>query len=220
MNENVNKEQKKGCTRIAALCGKKYGLLTVIAFVKDTTPPIWRCLCACGKEAEIQASNIRSGHTKSCGCLRRVVTTKHGMANSPTYKSWQAMKSRCCNSNTPNYKYYGERGITIYLPWITSFEQFYVDMGKRPSSSYSLDRKDTDGDYTPDNCRWATASEQQLNKRRFISPKTRKYGKLSMPEIAAQAGCSLSTLERHLSGKRISPKFGAVIDKVLAEVSS
>ena len=212
---NTNKKKIKNHPRIFDLRGEKYGLLVVIAFIKSTKYVIWECLCGCGKTVEVTTAHLRSGTTKSCGCLRKVSSIKHGMAKSPIYLSWQAMKSRCYNSNTPNYKYYGGRGITIHPSWIDSFEQFYTDMGERPSTEYSLDRKDTNGNYEPSNCKWSTASEQQRNKRTFISPKARKYGKLSMPEIANQVGCSLSTLERHASGKLKSVKFGAAIDEVL-----
>ena len=96
----------------------------------------------------------------------------HGMKHEPEYSIWKGMKERCLNKKGKSYKEYGGRGIIICKQWINSFLQFYKDMGKRPDKDLQIDRINNDGNYEPDNCRWATRSQQALNrrKRRYINP--------------------------------------------------
>ena len=89
------------------------------------------------------------------------------MINGAEYKSWQSMKARCLNKNNPKYKIYGGRGITICKRWLDSFEKFYADMGKR-SKGKTLDRRNNNGNYCPENCRWASVKEQGRNKRNNV----------------------------------------------------
>lgn len=94
--------------------------------------------------------------------------SKHGLRYTPEYTAWDHMKRRCYNPKTNNYSAYGGRGIKVCEEWLSSFESFYNDMGKKPSSKHSLDRIDNDGNYEPKNCWWATAVEQTRNTRRNV----------------------------------------------------
>lgn len=91
----------------------------------------------------------------------------HGMSNEPEYDVWSKMKSRCLNIKDKDYPQWGGRGIEVCDEWVNSFVNFYRDMGKRPTDKHSLDRTNNDGNYEPSNCRWATPSQQQSNKRLY-----------------------------------------------------
>lgn len=125
------------------------------------------CICDCGKETIVAVGHLRSGHTKSCGCL----PFKHNMRYSKEYKAYHLIISRCYNKNDTNFNNYGGRGIKVCDRWLDGFINFYEDMGKKPSNDYSIDRyPNNDGNYEPNNCRWANRHEQSRNKRtnRFI----------------------------------------------------
>lgn len=130
---------------------------------------LWECICDCGAKTIVQNCNLKSGHTKSCGCLAREITSlsnrTHGYTiggQTPEYKIWVGIIKRCTNPNTKRWHRYGGRGITICERW-RSFENFLTDMGTRPSNKHSIDRINNDGNYEPSNCRWATAKEQGAN---------------------------------------------------------
>lgn len=148
----------------------KYNKLTFIetAGVNKDNRTLWKCLCDCGNEKVALGSQIKSGGTKSCGCLKRAGNVKtHGHRPrgkvTPTYAAWCNMRRRCRAVNEAAYVNYGGRGID-YCPRWDKFEAFLSDMGER-KEGLSLDRIDNDGNYEPGNCRWATRKEQSLNKR-------------------------------------------------------
>ncbi len=131
---------------------------------------LWECLCECGNTTKATSWDLRSGHTKSCGCLRKELNAMAGFIDgrmkSDTWKTWRAMKVRCLYPSNPSYKNYGGRGIAICPRWL-DFKNFYEDMGERPEGM-TIDRINVNGNYEPDNCRWATRKQQQQNKRASV----------------------------------------------------
>ena len=160
---------------------------------------IWRFRCDCGYVIEVLASSVRRGNTKSCGCIRREggpKNRKHGMSSSNIYNAWHKMLMRCINPTLKAYPYYGGRGITICERW-HKFENFYADMGPRPSPQHSIERIDNDGNYCPENCKWITRAEQNANKRNNIVV---EWGgeKMCLAEAARRIGIGYTTLKRRI----------------------
>lgn len=155
-----------------AKSGEQNNRLTLVRLLeKQKGGYIWLASCECGGDACVTVQDFRSGHTKSCGCLHREVTsalrTTHGMSETGEFRAWCHALGRCNNPNNSKYPYYGARGITVCDRW-SLFENFYEDMGNRPSEDHSLDRIDVNGNYEPSNCRWATKFEQAQNKRNNV----------------------------------------------------
>lgn len=179
------------------MIGQKYNKLTVLSKVETNhNGYVYECLCDCGNKKVIEGKSIRSGLTKSCGCIRsQYVSTKnktHEKTNTGAYKSWRAMKTRCTNLNTPSYKNYGERGITICDRWL-NFENFYEDMGDRPEGK-TLERIDNSKGYSRENCKWASKKEQNRNTRQ-VKLLTYEGETLCMKEWAEKLSIPYSTLQ-------------------------
>lgn len=154
------------------LNNKKFGYLNVLGFL--TIDRKWECLCDCGNLTIVKSGHLLSGDIKSCGCLAKETlikrSTTHGKRHTKEYNIFHHIKGRCLVSTNTDYKNYGGRGIKICEQWLDKkegFLNFLNDMGNCPEN-FSIDRKDVNGDYTKDNCRWANRKTQNRNKRNNI----------------------------------------------------
>lgn len=149
--------------RLIGKTGDRYGLLVIQEYSRERRKYLMRC--DCGKNSFVRMSQLTSGKTKSCGCLRATVATKvktkHGMKHSRVYRVWNHIKNRCADQKNKNY---GAIGVMVCDRW-KKFENFYADMGEPPSKNHSIDRINPYGNYEPTNVRWATDVEQQRNRR-------------------------------------------------------
>lgn len=151
----------------AMLLGRRFGKLTVVERTGSNKRhnALWKCRCDCGNETLVSSPLLIKGRTKSCGCL---TVATHGESGSRTYRIWNHMKQRCSNPNTKQWMDYGGRGIRVCERW-EKYENFLADMGIAPPR-LTLERGNANGNYEPENCRWATYAEQSRNKRltRFV----------------------------------------------------
>lgn len=166
----------------ADLAGQVFGRLTAVE--RDHSrkgAAYWKCDCECGNDTTVSSASLRSGNTRSCGCLRREETiarsTTHGLKPrsviSPTYNSWTNMIRRATHEKDPRYPNWGGRGIKVCERWL-DYRNFLADMGERPPGT-TLDRIDNDGNYEKENCRWADALQQYQNTRLQRDPETGRF---------------------------------------------
>lgn len=157
------------------LTGQRFGRLLAISPVSPEmiSRTKWNCICDCGAHHQTQAWDLCNGATKSCGCLNldrtATMNRSHGKSNAPEYGNWCSMKDRCYNENKKHYAIYGGRGVTVCERWLKSFQHFLDDMGPKPSPTHTIDRyPNIDGNYEPENCRWADPTEQVMNRRNSV----------------------------------------------------
>jgi len=165
--------------KVNDLTGQKFGRLTAIKIIgldKIKRNKVWLCQCECGNTAQVKAVFLGNGTTKSCGCLSKetsirtikkahITNIKHGMINTRLYSIWASMKDRCYNKNNTAYKYYGGKNIAICEEWKNNFMNFYNwAMENGYQDDLSIDRINSDGNYEPSNCHWATKKEQTINR--------------------------------------------------------
>lgn len=176
------------------LTGQTFGKLTVLSCTVPRGKRAWLCRCDCGVEKEVGQEYLLRSPCPSCGCEDRrrksERATTHGAAAgqdfSLSYWTWRGMKSRCYVQSDSMFRYYGGRGITICPRWLT-FTSFIADMGERPSRAHTIERIDTDGNYEPGNCRWATRTEQMRNMRRNVYVETPE-GRMLAADLARHFG--------------------------------
>ena len=184
------------------LAGRRYSRLLVIERAPNKgRHTMWVCLCDCGNFATCSYSALNSGDTKSCKCLKLEVAVTQGLAHghasgrtkSRTYNAWANAKARCFNPSCRRFDHYGGRGITMCPAWLNSFENFLADMGECPEGK-TLDRwPNVNGNYEPDNCRWATYPQQSRNRTNSIMVE-HDGEKINLIDFAAIVGIKYNTL--------------------------
>jgi hypothetical protein len=133
----------------------------------------WVCICSCGIKKEIAQGSLKSGATRSCGCLQKKRASEssktHGASKTVEYKAWARIKDRCYNKKNHAYKDYGGRGIGMALAWQNNFSSFLLDMGEKPSDKHTIERVENSGDYCKENCIWTDDRGLQGYNRRIQS---------------------------------------------------
>lgn len=199
------------------LRGQRFGRLIALGPISRDRHKhiVWLCQCDCGNKANVALQSLRSGTTRSCGCLykqdigRR--STTHGMSKTKVYKTWLHIKKRCYNPLAHDYQYYGERGISVCSQWHDSFECFRDYVSELPNfgiKGYSLDRIDNNGNYEPGNIRWATRKQQSRN-RRITRMLTHKGKTQSVGAWAEEMGIPLYLIKNRIY------KYGWSIERAL-----
>lgn len=203
-----NRKTCKHCKEleVQSMVGQRYERLIVQRILETRATNgghiLAECLCNCGNITTVPISRLKSGHTRSCGCLEAEGNNyTHRMSNTRLYKIWKGIKTRCYNSNSKTYQYYGARGIKMCDEWANDFIPFYEwSMANGYTDELSIDRIDPDWHYCPENCRWITMQEQQRNKNNtvYINYNNTEY---TMGQLADYYGCRYYDIHyRYYSG--------------------
>jgi len=189
------------------LTGKRFNNVVVVGYegFNKGGGSRWKYLCDCGKESVCDIAWIKK--IKSCGCLRNEklikMNTKHGMCETVENRAWRRIKQRCGNPNNDEYHNYGGRGIKVCDRWLNSFVNFFEDMGKRPVECHGIDRINNNGNYEPNNCKWASTFENNQHRRNcFMIPyKGKTYNN---EELSRKLNINRGTLKyRYLNGLQL-----------------
>lgn len=189
------------------LRGKRFGRWTVLHDLGRNRDhhSKWLCRCDCGAERPVIGANLNRGASQSCGCVQREkaaetlrsVATKHGYTRYQEYSAYRSMIHRCTSKDDLHYHLYGGRGITVCDRWMSSFPAFLEDMGRRPGRGYTIERKDTDKGYSPDNCIWIPGDQQSKNTRRNV--RICALGKeMTLAEWARETGISQGAIRSRM----------------------
>ncbi len=201
-------------TKYIIRVGDKYNLLTIIEVGLAGRPYTIKCRCDCGKEKLFIPCNVAKGSVVSCGCFRSsrigIASVTHGHSKTRTYNIWKGIHTRCTNSKITQWNDYGGRGISVCAAW-ADYVTFLHDMGECPSKFHSIERIETDGNYEPSNCRWATDEEQSRNKRNNVFL-THDGKTLCVSDWSRLLGFSKTTIHQRI-------KKGWPLEKVLSPKS-
>lgn len=181
------------------LSGMKFNKLTILSRAETHNKhTFWLCQCECGNQKIIDGSALKSGNTQSCGCLSKSNAEKHGISKTRIYRILEGMKSRCYDKNCPRYCYYGGKGVTVCDEWLKSPLKFYEwALNNGYKNNLTIERIDVGGNYSPDNCRWATHREQCNNRttNRWIEYNSQKY---TIAQLSEKYKIPYSTLRARL----------------------
>lgn len=205
------------------LTGKIFSQLKVIKRHDVKSKKIrWLCVCDCGIETLVSGTHLITSHTTSCGCHRRkqlnIANTKHGLRKTRLYNIWAHINQRCLNSKNKNYIYYGGRGISICDEWKNSFEAFNNWALKNGYENHlTIERKNVNGNYSPENCSWATTQEQSVNTRKTHRI-TFRGEVLNTTQLKERYGCNRNTLYIYIKqGKDVKPYIEWSINRMLTK---
>lgn len=183
------------------ISNQKYGRLFALNYSHtENSKRYWTFRCDCGAISTKRVADVTQGKTRSCGCFDKETRSSraktHGLTNTQLHTVWLKIRSRCNSRSDKAYPQYGGRGIALCERW-NDFENFRSDMGERPSDKHSIERIDNNKGYSPDNCRWATADEQNRNTRqnRWITFQRRKY---IISDLARHLGVDRKTLQHRV----------------------
>ncbi len=193
----------------ASLIGERFGKLIVVSRAENTQTGkrAWNCQCDCGGTTVTPTGDLRSGKARACACVRNEKTSNlkrsHNLAGSKEYEAWANMVNRCTYKSNTHYADYGGRGITVCERWL-KFENFIRDIGRMPSPNHTIERKDVNGNYCPENVVWLERRLQARNKR--TSRRIEWNGRsMLLVEWAEYLGIKLTTLSSRFRCMKLKP---------------